>query len=152
MGGRVASFGGGKNRESERGGISGMENMRIGTVGTGKGAVPVQLGFGKDKPVFYPVTAVKGHDEHHAVHAREMSLSLQEWKREAANLLNAKASENFMDWHFPVIGKFIRYDRNTNRIAIGDRNGNIRTFFILKKSARSKYLPREYLAILNTKK
>ena len=125
---------------------------KTGTIGTGKGAVVVNLEFGSDKPDFSAVTATKGHDEHHAKHAAEMGLNLRQWKQEAADLLNAEACENFYDWSIPAVEKFFRYDVTTSRLAVGDRNGNIKTYFILSKSARKQYLPKEYLAILEGRK
>ena len=125
---------------------------KTGTVGKGKGAVVVNLGFGSDKPNFSAVTATKGHDEHHAKHAADMGLNLQQWKQEAAELLNADKSNLYLDWYSPERETYFRYEINTNKLVIGDSDGNIKTYYILESNKRKRYMPKEYIDFLDGKK
>ncbi|MBQ7516056.1 MAG: hypothetical protein IJS96_07205 [Schwartzia sp.] len=127
------------------------EEIRTGTVGVGKGAVKVCLGFPANKPVFSPETATKGHDTHHERHARNMGLTLKEWKQEAADLLNAEPAPAYLDWYQPDIKVFRRYDLRTGRLVSGTNEGEVKTYFDLDKSKRRIYLPKEYLALSRRK-
>lgn len=132
-----------------------MQSMeeKKGTVGTEKGAVEVILGFGSDKPEFYPMTATRSHDEHHARHAADMGLTLKAWKQRAADILNAKADgKKYLDWYNGKVGKYYRYDIKSQCLAIGDADGSITTFFKLEKSKRRWYMPKEYIDILEEKR
>ena len=125
-----------------------MDMGRIGTVGTGKDAVEVQLGFPADKPKFYPETATKGHDRHHQKHADEMGITFKEWKRRAAALLNADASDDFLDWYDDEKSTFCRYEKTTQRIVFGTADGTINTYFQVDKHRLRWIMPIEYLNML----
>ena len=132
--------------------IQSMETKK-GTVGTGKGAVEVALGFGSGETEFYSMTSTRSHDEHHARHAASMGLTLKAWKQRAADILNAKADDkNFLDWYNEKIGKYYRYEIKSQCLAIGDADGSITTFFKLEKSKRQWYMPKEYIDILDRKR
>ena len=87
-----------KHKRDKKGRFSKMEESKTGKIGVGKGALAVVLEWGKDKPEFSSDTASKGHDRHHQSHADEMGISYKEWKRRAADLLNAPKSNDFLDW------------------------------------------------------
>ena len=125
----------------------------IGTVRMGKNELLVHLGFDPaSKPLFHPNTASQGHDEHHKEHADEMGISLKQWKKQASDLLNALPCDDFYDWYSPERQRFFRYDLRTKCLAVGDFDGNIKTYFKLKNDAVARYVPQEYLAMLKKKK
>ena len=136
----------GKHKRDRKGQFAEMNESRKGTVGTGKGAVEVQLGFdGVEKPRFYPTTATKGHDRHHQDHADEMGLTLKQWKQQAAKLLNAVAEEDFIDWYIPDDETFNRFNKRNSVLAVGSSEGAIHTYFILQKSKYKFFIPNEYI-------
>ena len=118
--------------------------------GTVYGGRKVFLGFPADeKPErFFSETASAGHDKYHAKHEKEMGITVKQWVREAANILNSQKHELFLDWYNRDEKKFYRYEKATGRLAIGTKSGLISTFFILQKKHRKIYLPKEYLEIL----
>ena len=127
--------------------------IKNGTVGEGKYAIIVQLGFESTaKPLFYAETASKGHDKHHEKHAAEMGISFKEWRKKACDLLNAEPCDYYLDWYIPGAERFFRYDLRTSSLVVGDTNGNIKTYFKLRKELIPDYIPQEYLAQLRKKK
>lgn len=102
----------------------------------------------KSRKGFSRRLASAGHDKYHAKHAKEMEITVKQWVREAANILNSQKHELFLDWYNRDEKKFYRYEKATGRLAIGTKSGLISTFFILQKKHRKIYLPKEYLEIL----
>lgn len=109
------------------------------------GKKSVRLGFDETKPTFIPETTTKGHDKHHEKHAKEMHLTMKQWKQEAAALLNAKPSKDFLDWYNEDDETFCRYNKKTGRLVVGDPGGTINTYFDLKKKNIPTYIPKAYL-------
>ena len=93
-----------------------------------------------DAPTFYPETNTKGHDKHHMEHAKEMGLTFKGWLKEASDTLNShdKKIVKWMD-----AGFYIAFNTEKVRYAVGAPNGTIRTYFILHKSRRKHYIPKE---------
>ncbi len=84
-----------------------------------------------DKPVYHPITTSKGHDRSHERHAKEMGITMKQWKQEACDLLNDKEKETYLDWYIPETGTFRRFDMNTYRLVAGTDFGTINTYFEL---------------------
>lgn len=93
-----------------------------------------------DAPTFYPETNTKGHDKHHMEHAKEMGLTFKGWLKEASDTLNShdKKIVKWMD-----AGFYMAFNTEKVRYAVGAPNGTIRTYFILHKSRRKHYIPKE---------
>lgn len=140
-----------KHKRDKKGRFAEMEEGKMGTVGSGKGAIHVQLGWGSNRPVFSSDTASKGHDRHHQGHADEMGISLKEWKRRAADLLNAPESNDFLDWYCEETESYSRFNQRDNTLAVEKQNGDIKTYFILQKSRQKFFLPQEYLEKMRRK-
>jgi hypothetical protein len=98
-------------------------------------------GHGKQKPKFYPKSATRQHDEHHEKHAKEMGLTHDQWIREAAGILNDKASGDYLDWMDPQKGRYYRFNKRNMRIVVGNTDGEINTYYDIKISKLKKYLP-----------
>lgn len=143
-----------KNNSQSHGGRDIIQAMKTktGTVGEGKGAVEVNLGFGDGKPDFSAMTTNTGHDSYHERHAVEMGLNFRQWKQSAADLLNDEPREIYRDWENPDDDSFNRFDMRTSRLAVGDKGGTINTYFILEKRKYKYYLPKEYLEEIRKKK
>ena len=93
-----------------------------------------------DAPTFYPQTYTRGHDKHHMEHAKEMGLTFKEWLKEASDTLDSgdKDIVKWMDgcWYMALNTK-------NNRLAVGTVDGEVKTYFILEKSRRRYYIPKE---------
>lgn len=89
-------------------------------------------GHGKQKPKFYSETATRQHDEHHEKHAKEMGLTHDQWIREAAGILNDKASGDYLDWMDPQKGRYYRFNKRNMRIVVGNTDGEINTYYDIK--------------------
>ena len=140
------------NKSEHPQGEDGRFVYKTGTVGEGKGAVEVILGFESDKPEFISETSHKRHDAKHAKHAKEMGLNLRQWKQEAASLLNDDRREHYKDWENQNDDTFNRFNKKTGRLAVGDVSGTINTYFYLEKRKLKYYLPKEYLEEIEKKK
>ena len=111
-------------------------------IGIVNGKTKVILGFGSvEKPTFYAETTSKGHDKRHKKHADDMGITFKQWLNEAADLLNAYAGEDYLDWYEPGDRLFYRFDTKKSRIVIGTENQSINTYFALPKSSYKNYLP-----------
>lgn len=97
------------------------------------------------KPVFYPETATGGHDKHHSEHAKEMGISMKQWKQKAADILNDEAGEKYLDWYKERKRTFNRLIIDSKLLVVGSTDGEINTFFKLDKKLLKSYLPKEYL-------
>ncbi|MDY6294782.1 MAG: hypothetical protein SPL45_00590 [Schwartzia succinivorans] len=127
-------------------------DIKTGTLGTGKGATLVILGFSDRKPEFIAETTHSDHDEHHKHHAAEMCLNIKQWKQAAADLLNDEPRLYYQDWENPEDDSFNRFDTKHGLLVVGDRTGTINTYFKLEKSKYKYYIPVEYLEKTDTKK
>lgn len=139
-----------KHKRDEKGRFAEVEHE-----GTVCGKWKAILGFsnsGVDKPVYHPVTTSKGHDKYHEKHAKDMGLTMKQWKQEACNLLNDEEKESYLDWYTPSTGIFRRFDMNTYRLVAGTDFGTINTYFPLEKSRIKAYLPDKYIEYLNKKR
>lgn len=96
-----------------------------------------------DAPTFYPQTHTKGHDKHHIEHAKEMGVTFKEWLNEAAELLNSR-DNGTIKWQCK--GKYYGLDKQNNKIAVGNKDGGIYTYFILAKNKMRYYIPDEVVA------
>ena len=132
--------------------VSNMENIRTGIIGEGSGAVVARLGFSTEKPVFSPEMTSKRKNKNHDKHARDMGLTHNQWKKAAAALLNDGAKENYFDWENPGAGTFSRFDITRGVLAVGDKDGTINTFFILRKKNYKYYLPDVYIEKITGKR
>lgn len=101
-----------------------------------------------DAPKFYPQTHTKGHDKHHLEHAKEMGLTFKEWLNEAAELLNSY-DNGIIKWKYK--GKYYGLDKQNNKIAVGNIDGEIYTYFILAKNKMRYYIPDEVVAYYHLK-
>ena len=92
-----------------------------------------------DAPTFYPQTYTRGHDKHHMKHAKEMGLTFKEWLKGASDTLNSgdKDIVKWMDdcWYMALNTK-------NNRLAVGTVDGEVKTYFILEKNRRRRYIPK----------
>lgn len=138
-------------KRDKKGRFAEVEEGQVGTVGTGKGAVNVRLGWGDNRPIFTADTASKDHDRHHQGHADEMGISFKEWKRRAADLLNAPESDDFLDWYSEEDETYKRFNKRDNTLVVGNRDGDVLTYFILQKARKKFFLPQEYLEKLQRK-
>jgi len=140
------------NKSKHPKGEDGRFVYTTGTVGDGKGAVEVNLGFGSEKPEFVAEMTHKRRDKNHKKHATDMGLNFRQWKQEAAILLNDEHREYYKDWEIPDDDTFNRFNTKTGRLAVGDKNGTINTYFKPEKSKLKYYLPKEYLEETEKKK
>lgn len=96
-----------------------------------------------DAPTFYPQTHTKGHDKRHIKHAKEMGVTFKEWLNEAAELLNSR-DNGTIKWECK--GKYYGLDKQNNKIAVGNKEGGIYTYFIFAKNKMRYYIPDEVVA------
>lgn len=108
------------------------------------GRKSVLLGFDEFKPTYYAQTATPKHDKHHEKHAKEMGITMKQWKQQAADLLNAEPCEDYLDWRNDK-GEYCRYDRKTKRLVVGNSFGEIKTHFYLDKRDFPNYIPDKLL-------
>lgn len=80
-----------------------------------------------------------------------MGISFREWKRRAAAQLNASDSEDFLDWYDEEDETYSRFNKRDGTLAVGNREGDVRTYFFLQKSKRKFVLPQEYLERVDRK-
>ena len=66
----------------------------------------------------------------HQKHAKEMGLHQREYEREACKFFNSNQGDLYWD---KKMEKYYRYDPKSRKVAICDKDGNIRSFFIAKK-------------------
>lgn len=105
-----------------------------------------------ETPVYHLITTSKGHDRSHERHAKEMGITMKQWKQEACSLLNDEEKETYLDWYTPDTGVFRRFDMNAYRLVAGTDFGTINTYFELDKSKLKAYLPDKYLEHINKKR
>lgn len=80
-----------------------------------------------------------------------MGISFKEWKQRAAKLLNSPESEDFIDWYNEEDETYNRFSKRDGTLAVGNQNGDVRTYFYLQKSKRKFFLPQECLEQVDKK-
>ena len=76
---------------------------------------------------------------------------MKAWKRQAAELLNANPSDDYLDW-VNEDGECSRYDLRSQRLVVGNASGMIKTYFLLDKSRLKYFIPEKLLAKIPHKK
>ncbi len=100
-------------------------------------------GHGKQKLKFYLETATKQHDKHHEKHAKEMGITFAQWKQEAADILNEKSNNKYFDWRFPKLQRYYRLNKQNLKLVVGNADGMINTYYVVKRNNLAIYLPKE---------
>lgn len=100
-------------------------------------------GHGKQKPKFYPETATRQHDKHHEEHAKEMGITFAQWKQEAADILNEKSNNKYFDWRSPKLQRYYRLNKQNLKLVVGNADGMINTYYVVKRNNLAIYLPKE---------